>query len=177
MLDVGGLSGFKIKTQQQTVSHFLEEEHVTTSTVLPRTPEYKLRTPCRTVHNQSYFSFDSSLDELSSIGGQVPQSEAAQTHIRSPDPISAPSRTEADCGSWGSLQGDTRVTKHPSNSRLVLCPCSARTTGSWSCAGRQGLHRPNLPFPLLRHDLQLHLTDGSMRNDTACVLTSPSRSG
>jgi hypothetical protein len=79
ILDVGGPPSSKTKTnttktrnQEQTVSNYLKEKHVTTSTLLHKTFKHKLRTPRITVDEQSSLSSESSSDELSSIWAQGP---------------------------------------------------------------------------------------------------------
>jgi hypothetical protein len=91
ILDVGGPSGNKTNTkktrpQKQTTSNFLKEKRITTSTVLPKTPKHKLRSPRNTTDDQSSLSSYSSSDELCSIWAHVPETEKAETQIQSPDP-------------------------------------------------------------------------------------------
>jgi hypothetical protein len=126
ILDVGGPSSSKTNTpktrnQKQTVSNYLKEKQVTTSTLLHKTPKHKLRTPRITVDEQSSLSSDSSSDELSSIWGQGPQIEEAEPQIRPPVPTSTTPRqsspavpqklsvtAEVHCS-----QGGTKVNKDP----------------------------------------------------------------
>lgn len=90
-IDVGEPTGPKTymkKTQKQILSHNFKENHVTASTILPKTPKHKLRTRRSIRDNQCSRSSDSSSDELSSIWAQAPQTEVDQTQIQSPDPSS-----------------------------------------------------------------------------------------
>jgi hypothetical protein len=125
MLDVGGPPSSKTNTTKtrnlkQTLSNYLKEKHVTTSTLLHKTPKHKLRTPRITVDEQSSLSPESSSDELSSIWGQTPQIEA-EPQIRPPVPTSTNPRqsspsvaqklsvtAEVHCS-----QGGTKVNKDP----------------------------------------------------------------
>jgi hypothetical protein len=146
VLDVGGPPSSKTNTtetrnQKQTVSNYLKEKHVTTSTLSHKTPKHKLKTPRITVDEQSPLSSESSSDELSSIWGQAPQIEEAEPQIRPPVPSSTNSKqssppvpqklsvtAEVHCS-----QGGVKVNKDPTEavprtqSPLLQCQLQVMT--------------------------------------------------
>jgi hypothetical protein len=131
ILDVGGPQSPKtinIKTHpkkarnhKQTVSNYLKEKHVTTSTLVHQTPKHKLSTAHIPMDEQTSLSSESSSDELSSIWGHGPQTEEAEPQIRPSVPTSTTPKqssppviqkmsvtAEVHCS-----QGGTKVNKGP----------------------------------------------------------------